>query len=358
MKRRISISLIVLILVSLLGGCSGETKYEKYQDTFLGTFDTVITVVAYTENEEEFNSYMEEIEERFIELHKLYDKYNNYEGINNIKTINDKAGIEPVEVEKELIDLILFSKEWYKKAGEETNIALGPVISIWNEYTDAAEEDPDKADLPDMEILEEANNYTDIEKVIVDEENSTIFLEEAKMSLDVGSVAKGYATELIAVEMEEKGLDSVLINAGGNIRSVGKPLDGKRDKWGVGLQNPDEDLFDTGNVLDTVFVSDQSVVSSGDYERYYMYGDMRVHHIIDPKTLMPGDYYRAVTIVTPHSGLADFLSTSIFLLPFEESYELVESLEDVEALWISKDGNIEATEGMKEIMKSEGATSN
>lgn len=356
MKRIAYIILIAVIITSLLAGCTKQTKYEKYDDTFFDTFDTITTVVAYTENKEEFDSYMVKIKDRFLELHKLYDKYNDYEGINNIKTINDNAGVEPVKVDQEIIDLILFSKEWYYKAGEETNIAMGPVIKIWAEYRDMAEANPEDAKLPPMEDLIEASKYTDIEKVIVDEENSTVYLEDPNMSLDVGSVAKGFATELVAREIEEEGLKSVLISAGGNIRGVGKPLDGLRERWGVGLQNPDKTLFDTGNVLDTVFVNDQSVVSSGDYQRYYMVGDMRVHHVIDPKTLMPGDYYRAVTIVTPDSGLADFLSTSVFLLPFEESYQLVESLEDVEALWVMKDGTIEATEGMKEIMGSHGAT--
>ncbi len=96
-----------------------------------------------------------------------------------------------------------------------------------------------------------------------------------------------------------------------------------------------------------MFIKDASVVSSGDYQRYYIVGDMRVHHIIDPKTLMPGDYYRAVTVVTADSGLADLLSTSIFLLPFDESLELVKSIEGVEAIWVMKDGTVESTEGMK-----------
>lgn len=356
MKKIISISLGILMIVSLLVGCERKPQYEKYSDSFFDTFDTITTVVAYTKDKEEFDLYMEKIKNRFMELHKLYDKYNTYEGINNIKTINDNAGIKPIKVDKEIIDLILFSKEWYEKAEKGTNIALGPVIKIWSEYRDEAESDPGNAKLPPMDILIEANKYTDIEKVIVDEENSTVYLEDPNMSLDVGSVAKGYATELVAKEIEEEGLQSALISAGGNIRGIGKPLDGLRERWGVGLQNPDKTLFDTGNVLDTVFINNESVVSSGDYQRYYTVGDMRVHHIIDPKTLMPGEYYRAVTVVTPNSGLADFLSTSVFLLPFDESYKLVESLEDVEALWVMKDGTIEATDGMKKIMGSYGAT--
>ncbi|MGN9165880.1 FAD:protein FMN transferase [Tissierellaceae bacterium HCP3S3_D8] len=356
MKKIISISLVVLILVSTLVGCEKKPEYTKYDDSFFDTFDTITMVVAYTKTKEEFDSYMETIHNRFIELHKLYDRYNDYEGINNIKTINDNAGIRPVKVEEEIIDMLLLSKEWYHKIGEEMDVTIGPVIDIWAKYRNLAEEDPENAQLPSREELVGASKYMDINKVIIDEENSTVYLEDPNMALDVGSIAKGYATELVAREVEELGLKSALISAGGNIRAIGKPLDNERERWGIGIQNPDKSLIQSGNVLETVFVKDASVVSSGDYQRYYMVGDMRVHHIIDPKTLMPGDHYRAVTVVTADSGLADLLSTSIFLLPFDESLKLVESLDGVEALWVMKDGTIEATDGMKEIMYSQGAT--
>lgn len=216
---------------------------------FFDTFDTITRVVAYTRTKEEFDSYMEIIHNRFIELHKLYDKYNDYEGINNIKTINDNAGIKPVKVDKEIIDMILFSKKWYAKGVKETNIALGPVLKIWSEYRDMAEADPEDAKLPPMELLKEASRYTDIEKVIVDEENSTVYLEDPNMRLDVGAVAKGYATEIVANELEAKGLKSALISAGGNIRAIGKPLDNIRERWGgVGIQNPDKSLIQGGGM--------------------------------------------------------------------------------------------------------------
>lgn len=356
MKKRILLILILLVSLSILVGCEKKSTYEKYTDSFFDTFDTITQIVAYTESKEEFDQYMEIMHNRFIELHQLYDKYNNYEGVNNIKTINDNAGIAPVKVEKEIIDMILFSKKWYEKAGEETNIAFGPVIKIWSHYRDIAEANPEDAQLPPIEDLENANRFTNIDKVIVDEENMTVYLEDLHMSLDVGAVAKGYATEIVAKEIQNHGLKSGIISAGGNIRTIGKPLDGIRERWGIGIQNPDLSLSANSNILETVFINDASVVSSGDYQRFYMVGDRVIHHIIDPKTLMPGDHFHAVTVITEDSGLADFLSTSVFLLPYEESRQLVESLEGVEAIWVLKDGSVEATEGMKAIMKSQGAT--
>lgn len=355
MKRNWIYILIAVLTISVLSGCS-KNSYKKYEYTFFDTFDTVTQVIGYTESEEEFNEYMEQLHNRFIELHKYFDKYETYEGLNNIKTINDNAGIKPVKVDKQIIDLILFSKEWYYKAGKETNIAMGPVIKVWSDYRDRAIENPEEAKIPPREELEEVAKHIDIEKVIVDEENSTVFLEEANMMLDVGAIAKGYAVELVAKEMEDAGFKSGLISGGGNIKSIGKPMEDKRETWGIGIQNPDPELIDTGNVLETLFIKEASVVSSGDYQRYFVVDDEVYHHIIDPNTLMPGDYYRAITIYTPDSGVADFLSTSAFLLPFEESKALIESLDDTEAFWVMNDGTIKTTEGMEELMLSKGAS--
>ncbi|MEL7649636.1 MAG: FAD:protein FMN transferase [Sedimentibacter sp.] len=365
MKKTIPILLAGILIFAFLTGCQNnqttepekEPVYEKYSYTFLDTFDTVTQVVGYAQSEEDFNRYADKIHGRMLDLHKLFDKYNDYEGINNIKTINDNAGIQPVKVDREIIDLLLMTKEMYQSVGTKTNVAMGAVLRIWSEYRDEAEADPANAKIPPMDKLLEANGHTDISKVIIDEENSTVYLEDPLMSLDVGAVAKGFATELVVNEIKEEGFVSGIISAGGNIRSFGKPMDGIRDKWGVGIQNPDGVLGTSDeSIIETVFLTDASVVTSGDYQRFYMVGDKRVHHLIDPVTLMPGDYFRAVSIVTEDSGRADFLSTTVFLMPYEEGRSLVESLDGVEALWILKDGTVQTTEGMDKIMKSKGAT--
>lgn len=356
MKRNLTILMIVIVILSSLVGCKNKEVYYKYDYTFLDTFSTIVKVVAYTKNEEEFKNYMNILEERFIELHRLYDRFNNYEGINNIKTINDNAGKQAVKVEQEIIDLILFCKELYNKTGNLTNIALGAVTDIWHEYREEGLFDPRNAQLPPMDILENAKEHTDMDKIIVNVEESTIYLEDPRMRLDVGAVAKGFATEIVAKEIEEAGLKSALISAGGNIRAIGKPLDGIKDKWGVGIQNPNSTIFDADRVLETIFVTDTSVVSSGDHQRYYIVDGEIIHHIIHPETLMPTNYYRQVTVVTPNSGVADFYSTAVFLLPFEESKKLVDSLDNFEAMWVFPDGTIEVTEGLKNIMLSYGAS--
>ena len=358
MKKTVKLTLIgVMLLTFSLGllGCGEETEYHRFNYRYFDTFDTVTDVVGYTETEEEFDEYAEYIETRMQELHKIFDRFGDYEGINNIKTINDHAGESPVEVAPEILDLIQFAKDWYEPTQGKMNIAIGPLSMVWDKYREDAEFDPGNAEIPPMEELQAAAAYVDIEKVVLDHEKGTVFLEDPNMILDVGAVAKGYAVEIVVQEVIEQGFASGIISVGGNVRTFGKPLDGDRARWGVGIKDPDGPLFGS-DPIDTIFLNDASVVSSGDYQRYYIVDGEVMHHLIDPDTLMPGNYYRAVTVVTEDSGLADYLSTAVFLLPFEESLALVESLEDVEALWVMKDGEVVFSDGLEGKLRSQGAS--
>lgn len=352
------LSIAVLLLAVLLTGCisaSGQRDYQQYTYEIPGVFDTVVQVIIYAENEKQAQGYVQVAQERLGELHCLYDKYNSYPGLNNIKTINDNAGLKPVEVAEEIIDLILFAKEWYEKTGHKVNIALGPVINIWHDYRQQGSINPEKAQLPSREELEKASTYTDLNKVIVDERNKTVFLQEKGMNLDLGAVAKGYATEIVARELEVQGATSMIISSGGNVKLIGKPLTRNKNKWGVAIQNP---LLNDGKTqndpLDIVFSTDTSLVTSGDYNRYYQVDGEIYHHIIDPSTLMPANHYRAVTVMVKDSGIADFMSTTLFLLPFDESWTLASEIPGLEALWVFPDGHLEATPGMKGVMKGLG----
>lgn len=361
--RNIVRSIVVIFLVilaTMLPGCSSPLAvYTKYSYEFLGSFDTVVQFIGYAKNQSEFEDMAKSGETRFMELHRLYDIYNDYDGINNIKTINDNAGVEPVRVCQEIIDLLEFSKAWYDKTGGTVNIAMGPVLSIWHEYREHGLNDPDDASLPPMERLLEAQKFCDIQKVIVDPDARTVFLPDKNMRIDVGAVAKGFAVEIVARELQEQGYSSFLISAGGNVKVVGEPLDNTRSKWGIGILDPDGDMSSReDSTLDTVYINRGSVVTSGDYQRYYKVDGIMYHHLIDPETLMPAAHYRSVTVYVGDSGEADFLSTTLFLLPYEKSRKLADELESVEALWVFPDGSFKATEGMKPMLKVLGGASN
>lgn len=355
MKKK-SLFYIILILGMIFVSSCNNGEYTKYDGEFYDTFDTHIIFSAYTKTEDEFNKYFRVVKEDYNRLHKLYDIYNDYEGVNNIKTINDQAGIAPVTVDQEIIDLLLFSKEEAEKYSDKTNIAMGPVLNLWHNARTEGLNNPETAALPSMEALEEAKTHTDLSKVIIDDQENTVFLEEKEMALDIGATAKGYATQIVVDHLKEMDIESAIISAGGNVESIGKPLDNDREKWGIGLQNPIAVEDQTAEKLfDVVFANDKAVVTSGDYQRYYTVGDQRYHHIIDPDTMMPADYYRAVTVVADDSGTADFMSTTLFILPLEEGKALAEK-SGVDVLWYMKDNSTVSTPGMDQMLKNKGAT--
>ncbi len=359
MKRFLSVGIAVVLVFLSLGCQKPHQKYRKFQYQFYDTFDTLIQLVGYTKDEVEFEKYADTTKSSYIRLHQLYDKFNSYEGVNNIKTINDSAGIAPVKVDEELLGLLEFCQQWYDKTGGETDVTLGAMLSIWQEYIATYRYDSADAKLPDMAELEAAAALSGMEKLVVDHQAGTVYITEPGVQLDVGSVAKGYATELVAKELEAMGWHSFSLSGGGNVRVSGEPLSEVVSAWGIGIQDPFGDVFssDESNLVDVLFVNNLSVVTSGDYQRYYMVGDRRVHHIIDRKTLMPANHFRSLTIVTPDSGLADMLSTAVFVMDYEQGRKLVEKL-GVGAVWVFADGRVEVTDDLIPLMhKRGGATS-
>ena len=197
---------------------------------------------------------------------------------------------------------------------------------------------------PEAEALAEANLHTDISSLEIDAENCTVRISDPLASIDVGALGKGYATEKAAQYLKDLGTESYVLNIGGNIRIIGTKVDGSG--WKTGIKNP----ADTSTFASYITISDTSCVTSGDYERYFMVGGKKYHHIIDKDTLMPADYFSSVTIITPDSGLADALSTALFSMSYEDGLALVQKLGGVDVLWITSDGTQYMTEGFSRLI--------
>ena len=356
-KRILSLALAVVLTLSLFTGCKSEPEQKKFNGTIWDSFDTIISVVSFNESQEEFDALMLTAQERYRYYHKLFDIYNDYPDIVNAKTINDNAGIQPVEVEKELFDLIKFSMEWYEKSNGKVNIAMGSVLKIWHDVRSYAEYNV-PAILPDMEELIEANNYTSIDNIVLDEENMTVYITDPNTSIDLGAIAKGYATELICDELGEK-YSNFAISAGGNVKVNGHPQDG-RTRWGIGIQNPvvDENYQMIGGNLDLAFLyGELSLVCSGGYQRFFVLDGQRYHHLIDPDTLFPKNTYDGVSILCEDSGMADALSTAIFMMEPDEAIAFIDTIPEAECTLVTENGETFMTEGFKAYLQSFGVTS-
>ena len=339
---------IPLLLAAVLAGCSpaaavsGENgELQRYEASFLDLFDTVTSVVGYAPSEEEFQQTVEQLHDRLEEYHQLYDIYNLYDGVANLKTINDNAGVAPVTVDGRILDLLEFSQQVYQESGGQVNVAMGSVLSLWHQYREAGIEDPENAQLPPEDQLEEAGNHCSMEGVVIDREASTVYLPDPQQSLDVGAVAKGYALERVCQEMAGT---PMIVSLGGNVRAVAPRPDGS--PWVIGVQDPDGGE----EFLHRVEVGTGSVVTSGDYQRYYTVDGTRYHHIIDPETGYPANRYRAVTILCQDSGWGDGLSTALFTLPQEEGERLLQA-HDAQAMWVLPDGSMTYSAGFEEYIQ-------
>ena len=348
-KRFVSTLLAGVLCLSLLAGCASKKKeLTRYSTVFYDVFDTVTQVIAYCESEEEFNTQMDALHADLITYNQLYDIYNDYPGVTNVKTINDNAGSAPVEVDDRILSMLELADQMYQTTNGKLNIAMGSVLNIWHNYREAAEAAETDADnkLPTMEELEAAAQHCDINNVIIDADAKTVYLADPEMLLDVGSVGKGYAVEMVAQAAEARGLKSALISVGGNLRAIGTKPDGSQ--WSGGVENPwnASDVYTaSSSYVSGVNMSDMALVTSGNYQRYYVVDGVRYHHLIDPDTLWPARYFDSVSVLSPDSGAADCLTTGLFCMSLEDGQKLIESLDGVEALWCTPDGEVIQSSG-------------
>ena len=321
-------------------GCKREA--ERREKIFFGCFDTVCTVYSYAgDTEEDFAENCREIEKFLEKYHRLFDIYNEYDGINNLCTLNKHAGGEALEIDRELIDFLLYAKELYAKTNGEMNIMMGSVLSLWHQCrTDASN---GNLHLPDDAALSEAGKHTSIDLLEIDEQSGTVRITDPQASVDVGALGKGYAAEMIAKYLEGVGAEGYVLDLGGNIRAIGSKPNG--DGWVTGIRSP----FSAEQYSKKLILSDTSCVTSGNYERYFELDGVKYHHIIDKDTLNPAKYFASVTVITKNSALADALSTALYCMSYEDGLATVEAIGDVEVLWIFNDGSMYMTDGLSAL---------
>ena len=341
-KKIFSFVLCLVFVLLPLTSCK-EKEQAVQAKSYYEYFDTVSTVLSYKgDSEAEFYQNCEIVANVLGDYHKMLDIYYEYSGINNLKTINNNAGIAPVEVDERLIDFLIYSKAMYTLTNGKTNIAMGSVLKLWHDCRTDASSNPSGAKIPSLEELEDAALHCDISNLIIDTEANTVYIQDPRMQLDVGAIGKGYATERAAEALIDEGVTSYVLNIGGNIRAIGTKPNG--DGWETGITHPNKSSNE--RFISKVNIKNTSLVTSGDYERFYTVEGVKYHHVIDPDTLMPAAYFSSISIFTTDGGLADALSTALFCMSYEDGLELVNSIDGIEVIWVDKDYNVKSTPGV------------
>lgn len=365
-SRLLPYALGILAVVALLGGvlalqksmAAKKVSYEKHTYIYWDVLDTVSTIQVYLTEDQDSDYYENWIHEQLLNYHRLFDAYNAYDGINNVYTINEKAGDQAVVVEDSLYDLVRFCVDQMEATQSRTNIAFGSVTSLWKQFmTDASAEQALAASenrepvylFPSDSELQEAGQHTDIQNIILNDEEHSIYLSDPAMRLDVGAAAKGYICEQLAQDMKAAGIDSACISLGGNVKVIGE-YRGSEDRtyFTSAITNP----ADSTQYLDfKLKLDDQTcVVTSGNYERFVDIDGVRYCHLVDPDTLYPAQGMSSVTIICKDSAIADYLSTALFTVDIETGTDIISHYDGAEAFWITDSYEITYTDGFMDYV--------
>lgn len=332
MKKKLSIVLTILVIITLLAfgylrnhNLSAAQPYKETQ--FL--MDTIVEITAYGPGAEEA------VKAAFAEFQRLHTITNNFDENSQVSKINQMAGKAKVPVDPDLVHIVKFSQEVSDKLADSFDITIGPLTKLWG-IGHKGEFVPSQAEIGAVLPLV---NYHLVE---VDTIENTVYLPKEGMMLDLGGIAKGYATDKAIEVLKAKGITSALVNAGGDVRVIGNKPDGK--PWRIGIQNPRE----TEGISAKLALTDwDTMETSGDYQRFIIKNGIRYSHILNPRTGWQPNEVASVTMVNNSSTYGDILSKPIFVLGVEKGLEILKQFPGNEAVIVTMEGKVIVTPGLE-----------
>lgn len=293
------------------------------------------TRISLTIAHEQAHEILAEAKRRLLDYEKRFSA-NDADSL--LMQVNAKAGISPVKVDDDIFKLIAIGKRYSLQENTCLNIAIGPLVKLWKIGFKGA-------NLPDENMIQNRLVLTDPRNIILDKQAKTVYLLKKGMEIDLGALAKGYFADLIKEFFLSKGVQSGMINLGGNVLLVGDHPENPGGFWRVGVQDPEQHRNHLSGIIQ---FQDGSVVTSGIYERQFEYEGKSYHHIFDPQTGYPVESDIAgLTIVSKSSLVGEIYTSLYFNLSSNDLLNQLSSVVGIEAVVIRKDGQVLLTEGMK-----------
>ena len=289
---------------------------------------TKITYSLYGENTHEA---MKKIEEEITQLENQLSRFVPNSVICNI---NNNAGVCAIKVNNDIFKLILSTKEFSLFSKGLFDITISPLIDLWN-YKEAKE-------CPNNSQIKKIKSFVNYKDIILDDKNKTIYLKKKHQSIDLGGIGKGYIGDEVLNKVSEMGISSAFINIGGNVSTIGKKPDGT--SWSIGIQHP----RDLKKIIGALQTNDKSVVTSGDYQRFFIdENGARYHHILNPKTGYPSNSgIISATVIAKNGMTADALSTICFLFGIKRSLKIIKKF-NVDVIFIDENLDVFITKNLK-----------
>ena len=323
--------LLILTISTFLISCTSNVKPVEKETYLMGT---VIQFKVYGKNAEKATN------EAIKKVSNIEKKMSVNIKTSEISKLNAKAGISGEKLSVDTYSVIENSVKYSKLTGGALDTTIEPIVSLWGIGTD-------KERVPSKKEIDERLKLVDYKDIILDKKNSIVKLRRKNQAIDLGAIAKGYTADEVKKVLLNNNISSAIINLGGNIYTLGNKPNGT--SWSVGIQNP---LSTRGEYLGTISVTDKSIVTSGNYERFFIKDGIRYHHIFDPKTGYPANKgIISTTIVSDKSIDGDALSTSTYIMGLDKGIKLIESMKGVEAIFITNDKKVYVTPGLKNSFK-------
>lgn len=338
MRKKVSMITSIMMLLILFSGCS--KKEEEIDKTAL-KMDTVIRLKVFG------NKASEAVEVALKRIDEIEQIASKTIASSDISKINNAAGKEYVKVHPEIVEMIKTAVKYSELSKGAFDITIGPLIELWGIGTEHAK-------VPTAEEITSLLPLVGYKNISINESDNSIKLLKEGMSIDLGGIAKGFAADEVIKILRSYKINSALISLGGSsIYTIGQKQNGST--WTVGIQHPRKD--DNKELVASLGLSEQALATSGDYERYFMAGDTRYHHILNPATGYPTDNgVMSNTIIVDSSisnsnMLADILTKTVFVAGIAEGYKIIDSLQGVACLTITTDYKIHKSSNWKKDLK-------
>ena len=333
-KKKLPLILILIIVIlSSLHLLITNKKEDKISSTYYN-LGTINEITLYNIKKEHGKRILKECESILIDIDNKMSCQISY---SEISKINDNAGIDYVRVSDDTFKVIKEAIDFSKASNDTFDISIGPIIDLWGIGTDNAK-------VPTKEDIQSKLSLVNYKNILLDENTHSVKLSKKNMKIDLGGIAKGYAADKIYAYLKEENLESALINLGGNIYALGTKSNNQ--PFSIGIQDPTKVR---GNSIGNIKISNKSVVTSGIYERYLEVNDKIYHHMLDPHTGYPFDNnLSSVTIVSDTSMICDALSTTTFGLGIEGGMRLIDDMDGVDAIFITKDKKVYLSKNLED----------
>ncbi len=322
-RAKTAVFMTAVLAIFALSGCAKSADAEITKSAV--KMDTVVTITVYSGGD------TEDIDAAFAEIDRISSLVDVNTPGSDTERLSQLAGREWLEVSEETAELLALSQKYYELSGGLFDVTAQPLVKLWNINGGGY--------FPTDEERREAVALVGGDELLLD--GNRAFLTREGMGVTLGAAAKGYIADKVKELLIERGVTSAVINLGGNVLLIGSKPDGS--PFRVGIQDP---LGQSGSIIRYIDSSDEALVSSGVYERYFTHEGKRYHHILDPFTGSPSESgVSGVTVICQSSADADALSTVCLLLGREKGLELIEALPGTEAVFVSDDGTVTASSG-------------